>query len=112
MVCPTSTELITLAERIRNFTPFQPISSESGLRPAYILPSLMSSALFNPYPAKADCDISTKAGRFACSALFNPYPAKADCDSVLIRGNFFLFVLFNPYPAKADCDSSTLCVMR
>ncbi len=36
--------------------------------------------LFNPYPAKADCDITANNRRFLIKKLFNPYPAKADCD--------------------------------
>ncbi len=42
----------------RNIVPasFQPISSESGLRPSSSTSCLSSNPLFNPYPAKADCD--------------------------------------------------------
>ncbi len=36
---------------------FQPISSESGLRPLLVLLLYQYIWLFNPYPAKADCDL-------------------------------------------------------
>ncbi len=86
---------------------FQPISSESGLR--HISTSMwfiIWCFLFNPYPAKADCD-----GLLCClfelfsRCLFNPYPAKADCDGLPMSFFFYVFCLFNPYPAKADCDT-------
>ncbi len=35
---------------------FQPISSESGLRRASLMKTSSGTGLFNPYPAKADCD--------------------------------------------------------
>ena len=124
-----SNRLATLAERIRNGTDFQPISSESGLRQLTKL-TLWNwfVSIFNPYPAKADCDFAWFDSRNLRRSIFNPYPAKADCDArgcyiYIIRISFSthiqrkriatvcegrllpLFVwIFNPYPAKADCD--------
>ncbi len=42
---------------------FQPISSESGLRRLLHLHWQRQERLFNPYPAKADCDIQTLRSR-------------------------------------------------
>ncbi len=82
---------------------FQPISSESGLRRKVQGLGAALRQLFNPYPAKADCDmLQALLGR--CCRSFQPISSESglrlrqtECPC---RSN----PLFNPYPAKADCD--------
>ncbi len=84
---------------------FQPISSESGLRQWLPTTRPPEKSLFNPYPAKADCDARRRQWYNKPKSLFNPYPAKADCDGQPHRRFSLHIPLFNPYPAKADCDN-------
>ncbi len=61
--------------------------------------------LFNPYPAKADCDVSPLALYKRYFGFSTHIQRKR-----IATGNKYNVVaqnpLFNPYPAKADCDSA------
>ncbi len=86
---------------------FQPISSESGLRPCPSGSRMIGYSLFNPYPAKADCDLCILQ-RSVFTNLFSCFSTHIQRKRIATIRTIFLDILrvflFNPYPAKADCD--------
>ncbi len=93
--------------QISDTLPFQPISSESGLRPSACCAACIVFALFNPYPAKADCDQLHKGRRLPlCS--FQPISSESGLRPATFVSCKHLGELFNPYPAKADCDGEII----
>ncbi len=86
---------------------FQPISSESGLRRNLHTVRDLYGKLFNPYPAKADCDCGQFWVIFQVF-LFSTHIQRKRIATVRVTLCAFQRRLFNPYPAKADCDSSTI----
>ncbi len=83
--------------------PFQPISSESGLRQCFYLTTRISKITFQPISSESGLRPDPSTSVAVIVILFNPYPAKADCD-IASNPTDSSWVLFNPYPAKADCD--------
>ncbi len=83
---------------------FQPISSESGLRLHYLV-RLLNARYFSTHIQRKRIATYNHFSWYPSHFLFNPYPAKADCDLTNGVGVLNDYFLFNPYPAKADCDS-------
>ena len=110
---------------------FQPISSESGLRPETLTCLKRLIFISNPYPAKADCDSTNKYTTIFFHNHFQPISS----ESGLRQGSLITLEYYriefpthiqrkriatrlgragygqktdisNPYPAKADCDPS------
>ncbi len=87
---------------------FQPISSESGLRLSDECSAMRYLPDFSTHIQRKRIATNYIILFKNWIKLFNPYPAKADCDTSAPTADLKFLILFNPYPAKADCDRTTM----